>query len=123
MVVIPPYCSRCGAKRQNHYGFDVIFSGYDNVEKTTCSLCDDCASEILPLFTFYFNHIKQLVSKDLELTHKGFKGTVKYSKEDGVYYGKVLGVNALILYEGKTVQDLIDDFYAAVDTYIEETSK
>jgi len=54
------------------------------------------------------------------LEYKGYKGTVGYSKEDDCLVGKVIGMHdALILYEGKTLDDLKEDFRNAVDSYIE----
>ena len=53
------------------------------------------------------------------LEHRGYCGTVEFSSADNVLFGKVLGVNSLISYEGGSVQDLADDFKFAVDDYIE----
>ena len=53
------------------------------------------------------------------LEYKGYKGTVEYSKEDDCLVGKVIGMyNNLILYEGKTLNDLKEDFRNAIDSYI-----
>ena len=54
------------------------------------------------------------------LEYKGYKGTVGYSKEDDCLVGKVIGMHdALILYEGKTLDDLKEYFRNAVDSYID----
>ncbi len=53
------------------------------------------------------------------MTYKGFTGTVEFSEPDGVFFGKVLGIRSLVSYEGKTAEDLIEDFHNAVDEYIE----
>ena len=54
------------------------------------------------------------------LEYKGYKGSVEYSKEDNCLYGKVQGMSkALILYEGKTVDELRKDFEEGVDSYLE----
>jgi len=52
------------------------------------------------------------------LEHKGYFGTVEFSSVDNTLYGKVLGINGLISYEGISVQDLMDDFVEAVDDYL-----
>jgi predicted HicB family RNase H-like nuclease len=52
------------------------------------------------------------------LEHKGYTGSIEYSKEDDLLYGKVLGINGLISYEGKTGRELEVDFKEAVDTYL-----
>ena len=35
------------------------------------------------------------------LQYKGFVGSIEYSDEDSIFYGKVLGVRSLISYEGE----------------------
>jgi len=52
------------------------------------------------------------------LEYKGYTGSIEYSKEDDLLYGKVLGIQGLISYEGKTGQELEADFKEAIDTYI-----
>jgi predicted HicB family RNase H-like nuclease len=52
------------------------------------------------------------------LEYKGYTGSIEYSKEDDLLYGKVLGINGLISYEGKTGKELESDFKETVDTYI-----
>ena len=52
------------------------------------------------------------------LEYIGYTGTIEYSKEDGLLYGKVLGIRGLISYEGITGKELEADFIAAIDSYI-----
>ena len=52
------------------------------------------------------------------LEYKGYTGSIEYSKEDGQLYGKVLGVKALISYEGATGIQLEADFMDAIDAYL-----
>ncbi len=52
------------------------------------------------------------------LDYKGYSGTIEYSEEDGILFGKVLGIKGLISYEGETGKDLETDFKEAVDVYI-----
>jgi len=52
------------------------------------------------------------------LEYKGYTGTIEYSKEDGLLFGKVLGIKALISYEGATGKKLESDFTDAIDTYL-----
>jgi len=52
------------------------------------------------------------------LEHKGYTGSIEYSKEDGLLYGKVLGIRGLISYEGATGLKLETDFVDAIDTYL-----
>lgn len=52
------------------------------------------------------------------IEYKGYVGSVEFSQEDGLFYGKVQGIRALISYEGTNAADLIEDFHAAVDDYL-----
>ena len=52
------------------------------------------------------------------LEYKGYTGSIEYSKEDGLLYGRVLGIQGLISYEGTTGKELEADFIAAIDSYI-----
>lgn len=54
------------------------------------------------------------------LRYKGYIGSIEYSKEDNLLYGKVLGIKSLISYEGGTGEDLEQDFQEAIDFYLEE---
>ena len=53
------------------------------------------------------------------MEYKGYLGSVEFSEEDALFYGKVLGIRALVSYEGSTAQELIADFHGAVDDYLE----
>ncbi|MDY3238686.1 MAG: type II toxin-antitoxin system HicB family antitoxin [Anaerovoracaceae bacterium] len=57
------------------------------------------------------------------MQHKGYIGSVEFSQEDGVFFGKVMGIRALISYEGTNAQELVSNFYHAVDDYLELCSK
>ena len=54
-----------------------------------------------------------------DMEYKGFVGSVEWSEKDSVYYGWVLGIRALVSYEGKDKQSLADDFRRAVDDYLQ----
>ena len=51
--------------------------------------------------------------------HRGYAGLVEFSQIDEVFYGKVIGIKALLTFEGDTVCSLIADFRSAVDEYLE----
>lgn len=53
------------------------------------------------------------------LSYKGFIGSVSYSDEDCVLFGKLEGINDLVTYESTEVSDLIKQFRISVDEYIE----
>ncbi|WP_291857517.1 type II toxin-antitoxin system HicB family antitoxin [Marinilabilia sp.] len=54
------------------------------------------------------------------LEYKGYTGSIEYSKEDDLLYGKVLGINGLISYEGKTGSELEAGFKEVVDAYLSD---
>ena len=53
------------------------------------------------------------------MEYKGYVGSVEFSEEDALFYGKVLGIRALISYEGNNAAELVADFHGAVDDYLE----
>lgn len=52
------------------------------------------------------------------MEYKGYVGSIEFSAEDSLFYGKVMGIRALISYEGENARDLIADFHNAVDDYL-----
>jgi predicted HicB family RNase H-like nuclease len=56
--------------------------------------------------------------KDM-MHYSGYYGSVHYSDEDRVFYGKVEFIRALISYEGTDVHSLRGAFEEAVDDYLE----
>ncbi|MCD8018259.1 MAG: type II toxin-antitoxin system HicB family antitoxin [Clostridiales bacterium] len=53
------------------------------------------------------------------INYKGYVGSVEFSEPDGIFFGKVMGIRALVSYEGETAKELIEDFHGAVDDYLE----
>ncbi len=53
------------------------------------------------------------------MKYKDYVGSVEFSESDGVFFGKVMGIKALVSYEGETAKDLVEDFHGAVDDYLE----
>lgn len=52
------------------------------------------------------------------MQYKGYVGSVEFSEADGLFFGKVLGIRALISYEGTNAAELVADFHDAVDDYL-----
>lgn len=52
------------------------------------------------------------------LKYRSYLGSIEFSEEDNLFFGKVLGIRSLILYEGKTSDELVQDFRDAVDSYL-----
>ena len=53
------------------------------------------------------------------LRYKDYIGTVEYSNEDDVFYGKVFGINDLVNFEGDSAKKIKTAFKEDVDDYIE----
>lgn len=54
------------------------------------------------------------------LEYKGYTGTIEYSKEDKLLFGKVMGIKSLLSYEGMTGTELEADFRSVIDEYLTE---
>jgi predicted HicB family RNase H-like nuclease len=52
------------------------------------------------------------------LEYKGYTGSIEYSSEDDLIYGKVLGIRGLISYEGKTGKLLEVDFRESINAFL-----
>lgn len=57
------------------------------------------------------------------LTYKGFIGSVNYSADDHVFFGKIEGINDLVTFEGTTVDQLEKAFREMVTLYIEDCKR
>lgn len=53
------------------------------------------------------------------LQHRGYYGSIEASPEDNRLFGKLQFVRALVSYEGQTVAELVKEFHASVDDYLE----
>ena len=54
------------------------------------------------------------------LNYKGFVGSVHFSAEDSVFYGKIEGITDLVTFEGNTVNGLTEAFHSMVDEHIKD---
>ena len=52
------------------------------------------------------------------LQYKDYIGSVEFSEADGVFFGKIEGINAVVTFEGESVQELTAAFHEAVDDYL-----
>lgn len=57
------------------------------------------------------------------LHHRGYDGSVLYSAEDKLLYGRLLGIRDSITYEGDGVVSLEANFKEAVDEYIADCER
>jgi len=60
--------------------------------------------------------------KDM-MTYQNFVGSVHYSDEDRIFYGKVEHIRSLISYEGTDVDSLRQVFEESVDEYLEQCAQ
>ncbi len=56
------------------------------------------------------------------LEHKGYIGTVEFSAEDKLFFGKIQGINDLVTFEGSSVNELEKSFQDSVLDYLETCS-
>jgi predicted HicB family RNase H-like nuclease len=53
------------------------------------------------------------------LEYKGYYASLHFSSEDEVFYGKLLGIDDLVNFEGASVKELKKAFHEAVNDYLE----
>lgn len=51
------------------------------------------------------------------MEYKGYLGSVEFSEEEAVFFGKIMNIRSLISYEGKNAMELSEQFREAVDEY------
>lgn len=52
------------------------------------------------------------------MNYKGYVGAVEFDADDRMFYGKVVGLNDVIGFEGSSVEELESSFHRAVDGYL-----
>lgn len=52
------------------------------------------------------------------MTYKGYHARVEFSAEDGVFAGRIAGIQDIITFEGSSVSELRAAFEEAVDDYV-----
>ncbi|MHC0447196.1 type II toxin-antitoxin system HicB family antitoxin [Flavobacterium sp. 3-218] len=53
------------------------------------------------------------------LEYNGYIGTLEFSADDKIFFGKIQGINDLVTFEGSSVTDLEESFKEAVEDYLE----
>ena len=53
------------------------------------------------------------------MDYKGYQAKIGFSDDDRVFHGRILGIDDVITFEGTNVDELEQDFRAAVDDYLE----
>jgi len=57
------------------------------------------------------------------LKYKGFIGSVHFNEADGVFSGRIEGIDSLIVFEGASIKELTEAFHKSVDDYIDFCKK
>jgi predicted HicB family RNase H-like nuclease len=52
------------------------------------------------------------------MEYKGYRGAVRYSAEDRILHGRILGIDDVVNFEGADVDELEKAFHQAVDDYL-----
>ena len=53
------------------------------------------------------------------MNYREYHGSVEFSNEDNTFFGRIIGINDHITFEGDNVESLRNDFQNAVDEYLE----
>ncbi|MCL2355514.1 MAG: type II toxin-antitoxin system HicB family antitoxin [Oscillospiraceae bacterium] len=57
------------------------------------------------------------------MEYRSYSSKIEYCNEDEIFYGKILGIDDLVSFEGETVEELKKDFKEAVDYYIKSCER
>ena len=55
------------------------------------------------------------------LRYKGFIGSVNFSEEDSVFFGKIEGINGMVNFEGQSVQELTEAFQESDEHFMKQS--
>ena len=53
------------------------------------------------------------------ITYKGYTGKVEIDIDSGFLHGRILDINDVITFQGKTIEEIKQDFQDGVDDYLE----
>lgn len=54
------------------------------------------------------------------MKYKDYLGSIEFDEEERLFYGKLLFIRALVSYEAKDAEGLVNAFHEAVDDYLEQ---
>jgi predicted HicB family RNase H-like nuclease len=57
------------------------------------------------------------------LKYKDYQGSVEFSSEDRLFFGKVLFIDSLLMFHGSSVEEIEKSFHDTVDAYIKYCTK
>jgi predicted HicB family RNase H-like nuclease len=53
------------------------------------------------------------------LTYKGYIGTIDFDSDGKIFTGEVIGIHAVITFEGRTPDQLENSFHKSIDLYLQ----
>lgn len=68
-----------------------------------------------------YSDVEEALEALKSMEYRGYIGSVEFSEADGVFFGSVRGIDGLVSYEGKTLEELEADFQEAVDDFVVAT--
>lgn len=57
------------------------------------------------------------------LKYKGYTGYAVYDDEAGIFHGEVVGIRAVITFQGRTVEEIEKAFKDSIDDYVDWCKK
>ncbi len=84
---------------------------------------DNIGTEKVPVGADRRNLKRRRIDMKDMMRYKNYYGSVHYSDEDKVFYGKVEFIRALVSYEGTDVKSLRKSFEEAVEDYLQTCKK
>ena len=57
------------------------------------------------------------------MRYKGYEATVEFDEIDELFFGNVINTRDVILFDGKTVDELKQSFEAAINEYLEDCER
>jgi predicted HicB family RNase H-like nuclease len=57
------------------------------------------------------------------MTYKGYRARVDYDDDDGIFVGRLAGINDVVAFHAENVAELRSAFRAAVDDYLATCAK
>jgi len=57
------------------------------------------------------------------LSYKDYHGSIEFSDEDNIFFGRIIGINDRITFDGDSVESLRSNFQETVDEYLEICSQ
>lgn len=55
--------------------------------------------------------------------HKGYSAAIRFSEEDGVFVGRILGITDIVNFHGDSVDEIKRQFSIALDSYLSDCAE